>query len=80
MTSDIYIRNFGLWLEYLNKDPESIITFAKDNFEEFKGSISDKIRDLESKGTMGASISTSIKPLISDLKMPSGRLKLSPSL
>jgi integrase len=76
VTSDIYIRNFGLWLEYLNKDPESIISFAKDNFEEFKGSISDKIRDLESKGTMGASISTSIKPLISYLKFNNIVVKL----
>ena len=76
VTSDIYIRNFGLWLEYLNMDPESIITFAKDNFEEFKGSISDKIRELESKGTMGASISTSIKPLISYLKFNNIVVKL----
>ena len=76
VTSDIYIRNFGLWLEYLNKDPESIINFAKNNFEEFKGSISDKIRDLESKGTMGASISTSIKPLISYLKFNNIVVKL----
>ena len=76
VTSDIYIRNFGLWLEYLNKDPESIIIFAKNNFEEFKGSISDKIRDLESKCTMGASISTSIKPLISYLKFNNIVVKL----
>ena len=55
VTSDIYIRNFGLWLEYLNHDPESIIIFAKDHFEDFKGSVSDNIRELEKKGTMGSS-------------------------
>ncbi len=68
VTADIYIRNFGLWIEYLNKDPESIILFAKDQFEEFKGAVSDQIRKMESKGTMGSSISTSTKALISYLK------------
>lgn len=68
VTSDTYLRNFGLWLEYLNHDPESIIIFAKDHFEDFKGSVSDNIRELEKKGTMGASISTSLKALLSYLK------------
>jgi len=68
VTSDTYLRNFGLWLEYLNLDPDSVILLAKDNFEEFKGAVSDRIRKLEAKGTMGASISTSIKALISYLK------------
>ena len=68
ITSDTYLRNFGLWLEYLDTDPEAVISLARDNFEEFKGSVSDQIRKLESKGVMGASISTSIKALISYLK------------
>lgn len=68
ITANVYLRNFGLWLEYLNKDADSIIEFATNDFEEFKGSISDQIRILEKKGTAGASISTSIKPLISYLK------------
>ncbi|MHB8559814.1 MAG: site-specific integrase [Thermoplasmataceae archaeon] len=68
VTSDVYLRNFGLWLEYLDKDPDSIIEFAKNEFEEFKGSISDKIRELEKGGMAGSSISTSIKPMISYLK------------
>ena len=68
LTSDTYLRNFGLWLEYLDKDPENIIAFARDQFEDFKGAVSDQIRKMESKGTMGASISTSIKALISYLK------------
>ena len=76
VTSDIYLRNFGLWLEYLNQDPESIISFARDNFEEFKGAVSDKIRELEKKGTMGASISTGIKPMISYLKYYNLSVKL----
>ena len=76
VTSDIYLRNFGLWLEYLNQDPESIISFARDNFEEFKGAVSDKIRELEKKGTMGASISTGIKPMISYLKYYNVSVKL----
>ena len=76
VTSDIYLRNFGLWLEYLNQDPESIISFARDNFEEFKGAVSDMIRELEKKGTMGASISTGIKPMISYLKYYNVSVKL----
>ncbi len=76
VTSDIYIRNFGLWLEYLDKDPESIISFAKDDFENFKGSVSDIIRVLENKGTMGSSISTSFKAVISFLKFNNVFIKL----
>ena len=68
VTSDTYLRNFGLWLEYLNLDPESVISLARDNFEEFKGQVSDQVRRLEAKGVMGASISTSLKALISYLK------------
>ena len=68
VTSDTYLRNFGLWLEYLDKDPESIVSFARDQFDDFKGAVSDQIRLMESKGTMGSSISTSIKALISYLK------------
>lgn len=76
VTSDVYIRNLGLWLEYLEKDPDSIIIFARDSFEDFKGSVSDKIRALESKGTMGSSISTSLKALLSYLKFNNVSLKL----
>jgi len=68
VTSDTYLRNFGLWLEYLNMDPDSVIALARDNFEDFKGMVSDQIRKMEAKGTMGSSISTSIKALISYLK------------
>ena len=68
LTANVYLRNLGLWLEYLNKDPESIIEFAQGDFEEFKGSIADQIRRMEKNGTAGSSISTSIKPMISYLK------------
>lgn len=68
LTANVYLRNLGLWLEYLDKDPESIIEFARGDFEEFKGSIADQIRRMEKRGTAGSSISTSIKPMISYLK------------
>jgi hypothetical protein len=55
VTSGTYLGNLGLWLEYLKLDPDSLIAFARDNFEDFKGSVSDVIRDLEKRGTMGAS-------------------------
>ncbi|MFG1450084.1 MAG: site-specific integrase [Thermoplasmataceae archaeon] len=76
VTSDTYLRNFGLWLEYLHLDPESVISMAKDNFEEFKGIVSDQIRGLEAKGTMGSSISTSVKALISYLKFYNVNVRL----
>jgi hypothetical protein len=76
VTSDIYLRNFGLWLEYLHLDPETVITMARDHFDDFKGSVSDVIRGLEKKGTMGASISTGIKPMISYLKFYNVSVKL----
>ena len=76
ITSDTYIRNFGLWLEYLNLDPDSIISMARDNFDEFKGAVSDVIRDLEKKGTMGSSISTSLKAVLSYLKFNNASVKL----
>lgn len=68
VTADTYIRNFGLWLEYLNLDPDGLIDMAKNHFEEFRGKVADKIRELEAKGVMGSSISTSTKPMISFLK------------
>ncbi len=76
VTSDIYLRNFGLWLEYLHLDPETVIIMARDHFDDFKGSVSDVIRGLEKKGTMGASISTGIKPMISYLKFYNVSVKL----
>ncbi len=76
VTSDTYLRNFGLWLEYLNLDPEKLITIARDNFEELKGQISDQIRKMENNGVMGASISTSIKPMISFLKFNNLTIRL----
>ncbi len=76
ITSDTYIRNFGLWLEYLSLDPDSIISMARDNFDEFKGAVSDVIRDLEKKGTMGSSISTSLKAVLSYLKFNNASVKL----
>lgn len=77
ITANVYLRNLGLWLEYLDKDPESIIEFAQGDFEEFKGSIADQIRKMEREGKQGAYISTSMKPLISYLKFHNVNVKLS---
>ena len=68
VTSQVYLRNLGLWLEYINQDGDSVIEKAKNDFDNFKGLISDQIRKLEKQGIAGSSISTSIKPLISYLK------------
>ena len=76
ITAETYLRNFGLWLEYLDRDPDSIIEFAKTDFDEFKGSVSDKIRKLEKKGIAGSSISTSVKPMMSYLKFNNVIVKL----
>ncbi len=60
----MHLRNFGLWLEYLNLDPESLISLAKDNFQEFKEAVADQIRRLDAKRTMSSSISTWLKAMI----------------
>lgn len=76
VTAGVYLRNLGLWLEYLDIDPDAIIELAKDNFEEFKGKVSDQIRKMEREGIQGASISTNIKPMISFLKFYNVVVKL----
>jgi hypothetical protein len=68
VTAEVYLRNFGMWTEYLNTDPDSIIGYARDRFDDFKAAVSDQIRKLERNGVHGSSISTSIKPMISYLK------------
>lgn len=76
VTAGVYLRNLGLWLEYLHKDPDSLIEFVKNDFDEFKGQVSDQIRRMERDGIHGASISTSIKPMISFLKFYNVVVKL----
>ena len=76
VTAGVYLRNLGLWLEYLDIDPDALIEMAKDNFEEFKGKVSDQIRKMEREGIQGASISTNIKPMISFLKFYNVVVKL----
>ena len=56
ITAQTYLRNFGLWLEYLNLKPEGLIDRAKNDFDNLKGEIADQVRRLERKGTHGASI------------------------
>ena len=77
VTAGVYLRNLGLWMEYLHKDPDNLIEFVKNDFEEFKGQVSDQIRKMERDGIHGASISTSIKPMISFLKFHNVVVRLS---
>lgn len=67
-TSEVYLRNLGLWLEWIGRDPDSVIDFATSNFDEFKGVVSDRIRIMEKEGKKGSYISVSLKPLLSYLK------------
>ena len=48
--------------------PEELLDRAKNDFDSLKGEIADQIRQLERKGTQGASISTSLKAVISFLR------------
>ena len=68
LTADYYLRNLGLWLEWIHEDPESILTLAKDNYDLFKEKISDQIRSMEEQGKAGSYISTSLKSVSSYLK------------
>ena len=43
LTVDYYLRNMGLWLEWIHEDLESILTLAKDNYDLFKEKISYQI-------------------------------------
>lgn len=68
ITAGVYLGSLGLWLEYLNRDPDTLIEFVNNDFEEFKGQVADQIRKLEREGKHGSSISVSVKPMISYLK------------
>ena len=76
VTAGVYLRNLGLWLEYLKIDPDTLIELAKNNFDEFKGRVADQIRRMEREQIQGATISTSIKPMISFLKFYNVVVKL----
>ena len=68
LTSDIYLRNLGLWLELTDMNPDNIIEMAKDHLEEFKGRIFDQVRKMERDGKQGSYIAVSLRPLLSYLK------------
>ncbi len=51
LTADIYLRNLGLWLEWTNEDPDSVIGLAKNDLELFRKKILKQIRSMESKKT-----------------------------
>ena len=68
ITADNYLRNLGLWLEWLNLTVEELTEQANNNYNNLKNSISDHIRKMENEGKAGSYISTSIKPILSFLK------------
>ena len=77
LTADYYLRNLGLWLEWMHEDTESILTLAKDNYDLFKEKISDQIRSMEKQGKAGSYISTSLKSVSSYLKFNNTIIRLS---
>ena len=68
LTSDIYLRNLGLWLEWTGMNSDNIIEMARDHLEAFKGKILDRVRNMEKEGKQGSYIAVSIRPLLSYLK------------
>ncbi|MFG1545903.1 MAG: site-specific integrase [Thermoplasmataceae archaeon] len=68
LTSDIYLRNLGLWLEWTGLNPDNIIEMARDHLEDFKGKIFDQVRKMETEGKQGSYIAVSLRPLLSYLK------------
>ena len=68
LTADYYLRNLGLWLEWLHEDPESILKLAEGSYAKFKEKVSDQIRLMEKEGKAGSYISTSLKSVSSYLK------------
>ena len=76
ITADNYLRNLGLWLEWINLNPETLISIAKENYNELKDRIADQIRIMESNGKAGSYISVSLKAVISFLKYNNTQIKL----
>ena len=68
LTSDIYLRNLGLWLEWTGFNSDNIIEMARDHLEVFKGKILDRVRNMEKEGKQGSYIAVSLRPLLSYLK------------
>ena len=69
LTADVYLRNLGLWLEWTDTNPDSIIEMARDHLEEFRGKIIDQIRKMERQGKHGSYIGVSLRPILSYLKL-----------
>lgn len=68
ITADTYLRNLGLWLEWLNLTEEELIKEATEDYNNLKNAISDQIRKMENNGKAGSYIATSLKPMLSFLK------------
>lgn len=73
---ETYLRNFGLWLEWIDESPESVTNLARDGYEAFKSKISDRIRQMERTGKLGSYISVTLKALMSYLKFRNVSIKL----
>lgn len=67
-TADIYLRNFGLWLERIGEDPDSIIELAKNDLELFRRKILRQVRLMEKDVRAGSYIGVSLRPVVSYLK------------
>ena len=68
LTAEVYLRNLGLWLEWTDGDPDSIIELAKSDVEQFRRKVMRRVREMERKGKAGSYISVSLRPLLSYLK------------
>jgi integrase len=75
-TCETYLRNFGLWLEWIDESPESVIKLASEDYKSFKSKISDRIREMEKSGKLGSYISVTLKALMSYLKFRNVSVKL----
>ncbi|WP_188681043.1 hypothetical protein [Thermogymnomonas acidicola] len=53
MTSASILEILAYGLSTPNRDPKTIITLTTGNFEEFKGAVQDKIRELEIRRDYG---------------------------
>ena len=68
LTADVYLRNLGLWLEWIRENPDNVIDLAKNDLEKFRKKIMRQIRTMEGDGKAGSYISVSLRPLLAYLK------------
>lgn len=68
LTADVYLRNLGLWLEWIKETPDSVVELAKTDLEQFRKKIMRQIREMEKAGKAGSYISVSLRPILAYLK------------